>query len=59
VIAYYSVLSEEAARREQKALWRVRRARLDGARTNFLVKEQEDLALEMEKYRNDPVRFFL
>ncbi|XP_045164903.2 gamma-tubulin complex component 6-like [Mercenaria mercenaria] len=54
VIAYYSQLSEEAARREQKALWRVRRARLDIKRTEFLIQEQRQLAAEMEKFKSDP-----
>ncbi|XP_052781322.1 gamma-tubulin complex component 6-like [Mya arenaria] len=54
IIAHYSVLSEEAAHREQKALWRVRRARLDIVRTAFLQQEEEALADEMEKYRHDP-----
>ncbi|KAL4226032.1 Gamma-tubulin complex component 6 [Mactra antiquata] len=53
VIAYYSQLSEEAARREQKALWRIRRAKLDIARTEFLLREERLMAANMEKYKAD------
>uniref|UniRef100_A0A8C7ZZA9 Gamma-tubulin complex component 6 n=2 Tax=Oryzias sinensis TaxID=183150 RepID=A0A8C7ZZA9_9TELE len=37
LIAQYSRLSEEAARRERRALWRVQRMRLDDARTQFFM----------------------
>ncbi|XP_068417956.1 gamma-tubulin complex component 6 isoform X5 [Eschrichtius robustus] len=36
----YSQLSAEAARRERKALWTVRRHRLAGARLRFLLEDQ-------------------
>ncbi|XP_061062595.1 gamma-tubulin complex component 6 isoform X2 [Eubalaena glacialis] len=36
----YSQLSAEAARREQRALWKVRRHRLAGARLRFLLEDQ-------------------
>lgn len=58
VIAYYSQLTEEAARREQKALWRVRRGRLDLARSDFLLQQERQWAADMEKAKNDPVRKF-
>lgn len=35
LIAQYSRLSEEAARRERRAMWRVQRMRLDEARAHF------------------------
>nr|XP_019567877.1 PREDICTED: gamma-tubulin complex component 6 isoform X1 [Rhinolophus sinicus] len=37
----YSKLSAEAARREQKALWKIQRHRLAGARLRFLLEDQE------------------
>ena len=55
VIEYYSQLSAEASRREQKALWRIRRAKLDLKRTEFLLQEDRNLAAEMEKIKSDPV----
>ncbi|KAJ8374067.1 hypothetical protein SKAU_G00046470 [Synaphobranchus kaupii] len=50
LIAQYSRLSEEAARRESRAMWRVQRMRLDQDRAQFL---QEDLQLTqalLERY---------
>ena len=55
VIAYYGQMSEDAARREQKALWRVRRAKLDTKRTTFLLAQDKQWMEEMEKYEQDSV----
>ncbi|XP_029811569.1 gamma-tubulin complex component 6 isoform X3 [Suricata suricatta] len=41
LVDHYSKLSAEAARREQKALWRIQRHRLAGARLHFLVEDQK------------------
>lgn len=38
---HYSRLSAEAARREQRALWKVQRHRLAGARLRFLLEDQK------------------
>ncbi|KAM5336563.1 gamma-tubulin complex component 6 isoform 1-T1 [Glossophaga mutica] len=43
LVDHYSKLSAEAARREQKALWRIQRQRLASARVRFLLEEQERL----------------
>ncbi|XP_064632951.1 gamma-tubulin complex component 6-like isoform X2 [Lineus longissimus] len=51
LIAYYSKLTEEAARREQKALWKIRRHKLDKARELYLLKNEDDLEQEMQQYR--------
>ncbi|XP_036721031.1 gamma-tubulin complex component 6 isoform X4 [Balaenoptera musculus] len=40
LVDHYSQLSAEAARRERKALWTVRRHRLAGARLRFLLEDQ-------------------
>lgn len=45
---YYSKLTEEAAFREQKALWRVRRAKLDLDRINFLQQDTTHWSSQME-----------
>ncbi|XP_062058626.1 gamma-tubulin complex component 6 [Lepus europaeus] len=37
----YSTLSAEAARREQKALWRIQRHRLESARLHFLLEDEK------------------
>uniref|UniRef100_A0A8B9RHP7 Gamma-tubulin complex component 6 n=1 Tax=Astyanax mexicanus TaxID=7994 RepID=A0A8B9RHP7_ASTMX len=41
LIAQYSRLSEEAAKRERRAMWKVQRMRLDEARVNFLQQDQQ------------------
>lgn len=43
LVDHYSKLSAEAARREQKALWRVQRHRLESARLRFLLEEEKCL----------------
>ncbi|XP_035678118.1 gamma-tubulin complex component 6-like [Branchiostoma floridae] len=43
VVEYYAKLGEEASKREQRALWKIRRHRLDQARLNFLLKEEKNL----------------
>ncbi|XP_060932819.1 gamma-tubulin complex component 6 [Limanda limanda] len=50
LIAQYSHLSEEAARRERRALWRVQRMRLDEARAQFLIHDREHTEALVEKY---------
>uniref|UniRef100_A0A8C5FY33 Gamma-tubulin complex component 6 n=1 Tax=Gouania willdenowi TaxID=441366 RepID=A0A8C5FY33_GOUWI len=42
LIAQYSRLSEEAARREGRALWRVQRMRLDEARVKFFMEDRKN-----------------
>lgn len=41
LVDHYSKLSAEAARREQKALWKLQRHRLASARARFLLEEQK------------------
>ncbi|KAM7116095.1 gamma-tubulin complex component 6 [Molossus nigricans] len=41
LVDHYSKLSAEAARREQKALWKIQRHRLASARARFLLEDQE------------------
>ncbi|KAG5274161.1 hypothetical protein AALO_G00159860 [Alosa alosa] len=50
LIAQYSRLSEEAARREWKAVWRVQRMRLDEQRAHFLQQDQQSIQGLLEKY---------
>uniref|UniRef100_A0A8C7W1J4 Gamma-tubulin complex component 6 n=1 Tax=Oncorhynchus mykiss TaxID=8022 RepID=A0A8C7W1J4_ONCMY len=42
LIAQYSHLSEEAAKREWRAMWRVQRMRLDDFRAQFLQQDQQE-----------------
>uniref|UniRef100_A0A4W5MW12 Gamma-tubulin complex component 6 n=1 Tax=Hucho hucho TaxID=62062 RepID=A0A4W5MW12_9TELE len=42
LIAQYSHLSEEAAKREWRAMWRVQRMRLDDSRAQFLQQDQQE-----------------
>lgn len=41
LIAQYSRLSEEAARRERRAMWRVQRMRLEEARAQFFMHDRQ------------------
>ncbi|XP_070828001.1 gamma-tubulin complex component 6 [Chaetodon trifascialis] len=50
LIAQYSRLSEEAARRERRAMWRVQRMRLDEARAQFFMHDRQQTQAILEKY---------
>ncbi|KAG7230945.1 hypothetical protein INR49_024974 [Caranx melampygus] len=50
LIAQYSRLSEEAARRERRAMWRVQRMRLDDARAQFFIHDRQNIRTMLEKY---------
>ncbi|CAN9498963.1 unnamed protein product [Ophioblennius macclurei] len=50
LIAQYSRLSEEAARRERRAMWRVQRMRLDDNRARFFMHDWEKTKAILEKY---------
>ncbi|XP_060044825.1 gamma-tubulin complex component 6 isoform X2 [Erinaceus europaeus] len=43
LVDHYSKLSAEAARREQKALWKIQRHRLASARMRFLLEDQKHI----------------
>ncbi|XP_072327532.1 gamma-tubulin complex component 6 isoform X2 [Scyliorhinus torazame] len=49
LIEHYSNLSEEAARREQRALWKIQRHKLETARMDFLHNDQKKLQALLEK----------
>uniref|UniRef100_A0A3B3ZDR6 Gamma-tubulin complex component 6 n=1 Tax=Periophthalmus magnuspinnatus TaxID=409849 RepID=A0A3B3ZDR6_9GOBI len=46
LIAQYSRLSEEAALRERRALWRVQRMRLHEARNQFLAQDEQQIEVK-------------
>ncbi|XP_033823853.1 gamma-tubulin complex component 6 [Periophthalmus magnuspinnatus] len=50
LIAQYSRLSEEAALRERRALWRVQRMRLHEARNQFLAQDEQQIEALLKKY---------
>uniref|UniRef100_A0A8C4HL22 Gamma-tubulin complex component 6 n=1 Tax=Dicentrarchus labrax TaxID=13489 RepID=A0A8C4HL22_DICLA len=50
LIAQYSRLSEEAAGRERRAMWRVQRMRLDEARAQFFMQDRQQTQAMLEKY---------
>ncbi|XP_050955055.1 gamma-tubulin complex component 6 isoform X2 [Labeo rohita] len=50
LIAQYSQLSEAAARRELRAMWKVQRMKLDERRVNFLQREQQNVQALLEKF---------
>ncbi|CAI5785319.1 gamma-tubulin complex component 6 [Podarcis lilfordi] len=49
LIDHYSKLSEEAARRERKALWKIQRHKLETARLKFLMEDQKRTEDMLEK----------
>ncbi|TNN76009.1 Gamma-tubulin complex component 6 [Liparis tanakae] len=50
LIDRYSRLSEEAARRERRALWQVQRMRLDEARAQFFMRDVQQTQAMLNKY---------
>ncbi|XP_077066255.1 gamma-tubulin complex component 6 isoform X2 [Siphateles boraxobius] len=50
LIAQYGQLSEAAARRELRAMWKVQRMKLDECRMNFLQQEQQNIQALLEKF---------
>lgn len=54
LIAHYERLSAEAALRERRALWRVRRRQLDSARQQLMEADAEKWAQEMANLGLDP-----
>ncbi|XP_067292958.1 gamma-tubulin complex component 6 isoform X2 [Pseudorasbora parva] len=53
LIAQYGQLSEAAARRELRAMWKVQRMKLDEQRVNFLQQEQQNVQALLEKFPLD------
>ncbi|XP_039367985.1 gamma-tubulin complex component 6 isoform X2 [Mauremys reevesii] len=49
LIDHYSKLSDDAARREQRALWKIQRHKLETARLNFLLEDQKHIEEMLEK----------
>ncbi|MCJ8736177.1 hypothetical protein PDJAM_G00255920 [Pangasius djambal] len=50
LIAQYSRLSEEAAKKERRAMWKVQRIRLHEARVNFLQQDQHTIQALLARY---------
>ncbi|KAK5613224.1 hypothetical protein CRENBAI_026008 [Crenichthys baileyi] len=50
LIAQYSRLSEEAACRERRAMWRVQRMRLEEAREEFFMLDRQKIQALLDKY---------
>ncbi|XP_062990160.1 gamma-tubulin complex component 6 isoform X2 [Elgaria multicarinata webbii] len=49
LIDHYSKLSEDAARREKKALWKIQRHKLETARLKFLLEDEKRIENMLEK----------
>ncbi|XP_072856687.2 gamma-tubulin complex component 6 isoform X2 [Pogona vitticeps] len=49
LIDHYTKLSEDAARREKKALWKIQRHKLETARLKFLLEDQKHIENMLEK----------
>ncbi|XP_037744940.1 gamma-tubulin complex component 6 isoform X1 [Chelonia mydas] len=56
IIDHYSKLSDDAARREQRALWKIQRHKLETARLNFLLEDQKHIEEMLEKLPNGKYR---
>uniref|UniRef100_A0A8D3CHN8 Gamma-tubulin complex component 6 n=1 Tax=Scophthalmus maximus TaxID=52904 RepID=A0A8D3CHN8_SCOMX len=54
LIAQYSRLSEEAAHRERRAMWRVQRMRLDEARAQFFIHDRQRKNFEVSSSQELP-----
>uniref|UniRef100_A0A672UWT8 Gamma-tubulin complex component 6 n=1 Tax=Strigops habroptila TaxID=2489341 RepID=A0A672UWT8_STRHB len=54
LIDHYSRLSDDAARREQRALWKIQRHKLETARLKFLLEDQK----RIEPRNNNPDQHF-
>ncbi|KAK3526127.1 hypothetical protein QTP70_016102 [Hemibagrus guttatus] len=50
LIAQYSRLSEEAAKKERRAMWKVQRIRLHEARVNFLQQDHQTIQALLTSY---------
>ncbi|XP_047675216.1 gamma-tubulin complex component 6 isoform X2 [Tachysurus fulvidraco] len=50
LILHYSRLSEEAAKKERRAMWKVQRLRLHEARVNFLQQDQHTVQALLVRY---------
>ncbi|XP_054476392.1 gamma-tubulin complex component 6 [Anoplopoma fimbria] len=50
LIAQYSRLSEDAARRERRAMWQVQRMRLDEARSQFFMHDSQQTQAMLKRY---------
>ncbi|XP_029473252.1 gamma-tubulin complex component 6 [Rhinatrema bivittatum] len=50
MIEHYSKLSEEAARKEQKALWKIQRHKLETARISFLIADEKHIQELLEEF---------
>ncbi|XP_005994307.1 gamma-tubulin complex component 6 [Latimeria chalumnae] len=50
LIEHYSKLSEEAARRERKALWKIQRHKLETARNSFLLNDEREIQELLVKF---------
>uniref|UniRef100_A0A8D0L1V1 Gamma-tubulin complex component 6 n=1 Tax=Sphenodon punctatus TaxID=8508 RepID=A0A8D0L1V1_SPHPU len=51
LIDHYSRLSDDAARREQRALWKIQRHKLETARLNFLLEDQKRIEVSARSFR--------
>ncbi|XP_010001697.1 PREDICTED: gamma-tubulin complex component 6 [Chaetura pelagica] len=49
LIDHYSKLSDDAARREQRALWKIQRHKLETARLKFLLEDQKRIEEMLQK----------
>uniref|UniRef100_A0A8C0BYF7 Gamma-tubulin complex component 6 n=1 Tax=Buteo japonicus TaxID=224669 RepID=A0A8C0BYF7_9AVES len=49
LIDHYSKLSDDAARREQRALWKIQRHKLETARLKFLLEDQKRIEVSSMK----------
>lgn len=53
IIKHYADLSEQATLREERALWHVRRSRLDAARMEFLLEDEKKWKAEMAEWKKN------
>ncbi|KAM4677919.1 gamma-tubulin complex component 6 [Discoglossus pictus] len=56
LIEHYSKLSEEATQKEQKALWKLQRHKLETARLNFFLKDEKHIQDLLKQFPMDQTR---
>ncbi|MEE6481103.1 hypothetical protein FKM82_012751 [Ascaphus truei] len=56
LIAHYSRLSEDATRKEQRALWKLQRQKLETARRNFFMEDEKHIETLLTQFPVDQCR---
>ena len=53
IVKHYADLSEQATLKEERAIWHIRRSRLDAVRMEFLLEDEKKWKAEMEEWKKN------